>query len=248
MALRLYLTNTATSAPFPTTSFLLSTTNNASEQTLGPGEFDSGLPGNTDAGQWNPGAPIADTTAAAEIDNTGASMGTTRRGWLYDVDLTRQIIPCGTWSAQLRLTANQGTGNLGRLMMRATIVTGSSGAWVTDARLLPTAITNETSHSAGQEGWRANEGSRITVTSTPTNFAVTFATTASTPNVPLWHAFAQNQRLLIELGFGDADNTNDRTWRLDYNTANSYIEIPDLVPAPTFRTPGIVGHARYRMR
>jgi hypothetical protein len=218
----LYLDNTATASPFPTTSKKLVTSAPAAEVQLGPGEFDSGLPGNTDAGQWNPSSAIGDTTAAAEIDNTGASLGTTRQGWLYDVDLTGQTLPSGTWAVQLRLRANQGTGTLGRVLMRVTVVTGSSGAWTTVANLLTTSITGASSNSTGQSGWRANEGSRLTVTSTAANFSTTIATTSTA------HTFTSGQRLLVELGFGDADSTTDRTWRLDYNTSNTFVTAPDL--------------------
>lgn len=241
MTLRLYLTSTATGSPFPTTSRLLSTTNNASEVTLGPGLFDSGLQGNTDSGQWNPSSAIADASNAAEIDNTGATLGTSRQGWLYDVSLTNQRLIHGTVTAQLRLNANVGTGNTGRIAMRLTIVRGVAGAWVTDQNLLTTAITGEASHSTGQNGWRANEGSVITVTNTPTNFSVTIATTLAQ------YEISQDQRLLFELGFCDANSTTDRVWRLDFNTANSFIEIPDLIAAPTF-SPRRDWFSRYGLR
>jgi hypothetical protein len=222
----LYLLSTATASPFPTTSHTLSTTNNASEVTLTPGEFDNGLPGTTDAGQWNPSSPLASTTLAAEIDNTGASLGTTRQGWLWDLStLTGRQLKSGAWSAQLRLNAVQGTGTTGNIMMRATIVTGSSGSWVTAANLLTTAITGEASHTTGQNGWRAHEGAVITVTSTTANFAVTVQSGATSPA----HTFASGERLLIELGFGNGNSTTDRTWRLDYNTANSFVTVPDII-------------------
>jgi hypothetical protein len=225
VALTLYLDNTATASPFPTTSKKLVTSAPASEVQLGPGEFDSGLPGTTDAGQWNPSSAIGDTTAAAEIDNTGASLGTARQGWLYDTDLTGYTLPSGTLTVQLRLRANQGTGTAGRVCVRMTVVTGSAGAWTTVANLLTTAITGEASHSAGQEGWRANEGARITVTSTAANFAATIATAFAA------HTFASGERLLIEFGFCDANSTADRTWRLDYNTSNTFVTLPDLALA-----------------
>lgn len=221
----LYLTSTATGSPFPTTSRLLSETNNASVVSLGPGEFDSGLPGNTDAGQWNFSSALGDTTAAAEIATAGASISSTRQGGLWNQDLTGKTLPSGTVSCRLPLRANQGSGTAGRIFMRMTVVTGAAGAYTTVANLLTTAITGETSHQAGQNGWRAHEGARITVTSTAANFNVTIAT-AFTP-----HTFQSGERLLIELGFGDADSTTDRTWRLDYNTANSFITIPTPVLA-----------------
>lgn len=226
MALRLYLNNTATASPFPTTSKQLVTSAPASEVQLGPGEFDNGLPGTTDAGQWNPSSPLADTTLAAEIDNTGASLGTTRQGWLYDVALTGRRLPPGTYTVQLRLRANQGTGTLARMCARVTVVQGSSGTWVTQANLLTTAITGEASHSTGQNGWRAQQdASRITVTSTAADFTGAIAVAGTSSG----HTFTANDRLLVELGFCDADSNADRTWRLDYNQGNSFIDIPDLV-------------------
>lgn len=225
MATTLYLTSTATASPFPTTSRTLVTTNNSSEVSLGPGEFDSGFPGNTDCGQWNPSSPIADTTSSAEIDNTGASLGTTRQGWLWDQSLTGRMLKSGAWSCQLRLNAVQGTGTTGSILMRATVVHGSSGTYVTDLNVLTTSITGETSHSTGQNGWRAHEGSVITVTSTTANFAVTIQSGATSPT----RTFASGERILIELGFGNGNSTADRTWRLDFNTANSFVTIPDIV-------------------
>lgn len=222
----LYLGNTATASPFPTTSKQLVTSAPASEVQLGPGEFDSGLPGNTDAGQWNPSSPIVDTTAAAELDNTGASLGTTRQGWLYDVDLSGKTLRAGTWTVQLRLRANQGTGTTGMVLMRATIVTGSSGSWVTVANLCTTSITGETSHSTGQTGWRTQNEAALTVTSTAANFSVTFTSATE-------HTFSSGERLLLEFGFGNANNTTDRTWRLDYNTSNSFATTPAIVTAIT---------------
>lgn len=223
-ALTLYLSSTATSSPFPTTSRLLVTSAPSSEVQLGPGEFDSGLPGNTDAGQWNPSSPIADTTAAAEINVNAAVPGTTRQGWLYNVDLAGQTMAAGTWTVQLRLDALQGTGTTGRIFLRVTIVTGSGGLYTTVANLLTTNIVGEASHAAGQEGWRAQSEARITVTSTPANFSVTFDTSAE-------HTFASGERILVELGFGDANNTTDRTWALLYNTANSFVTTPDIAVA-----------------
>lgn len=224
--LTLYLNNVATASPFPTTSKKLVTSAPSGEVQLGPGEFDSGLPGNTDCGQWNPSSPIADTTAAAEIDNTGASLGTTRQGWLYDTDLAGQVMAAGTWTVQLRLDALQGTGTTGRIFLRVTIVTGNSGAWATVANLLTTNIVGETSHSNGQLGWRAHSEAVITVTSTPANFSVTFDTSVE-------HTFASDERILVELGFGNGNSTADRTWALLYSTSNSFVITPDIAAGPT---------------
>jgi hypothetical protein len=72
-ALTLYLTSDATSNPAPTTSYLLKTSANASEQQVNSGEFDNTFPGTCHAGQWRPGDNIASTTTSVEIDNTAGT-------------------------------------------------------------------------------------------------------------------------------------------------------------------------------
>src|SRR5574342_130829 len=233
-ALTLYLGNDATASPFPTTSKKLVTSAPSSEVQLGPGEFDSGFPGTTDSGQWNPSSPIGDTTAAAEIDNTGSSLGTAREGWLYDVDLPGKRLVAGAWTVQLRLRANQGSGTTGGILLRVSVVKGNAGAWNTIANLLTTSIPGEASHSNGQLGWRGQNEAVITVTSTAANFSVTVADGSTSAG----HTFAADERLLIELGFGNGNSTADRTWRLDYNTSNSFITTPDLIDLITGSSSG----------
>ena len=233
----LYLNNTATASPFPTTSKKLVTSAPSSEVSLGPGEFDSGFPGLSDAGQWNPSSAIGDTTAAAEIDNTGIVPGVARQGWLWDVDNTGYTLPAGTWTEQLRLRANQGADLSARVAVRATIVTGLAGAWVTVANLLTTEVTGATSTTVGQTGWR-NSDARITVAATAANHAVNIATSGTSAA----HTFGSGERLLIEEGFCDANSTGDRTWRLDYNQGSSFITIPDLI-APPVDYPGTQGES-----
>jgi hypothetical protein len=236
----LYLTSTATSSPYPTTSRLLSETNNASEVTLGPGEFDSGFPGNTDCGQWRPSSPIADTTSAAEIDNTGASPGTARQGWLWNQDLAGQTLAAGAWSFQLRLRANQGTASeTGRIVARVSIVTASGGVWTTVKSIFTTNIVGETSHSTGQAGWRSQTEARIGPSSTAANFTVTVGDAGTTQS----HTFAAGERILVELGFGDGSSLTDRTWRLDYNTANSFITTPSIATAISGTAAGTGGQS-----
>lgn len=225
-----YLTSTATSSPYPTTSRLLSASQPSSEVTLGPGEFDSGFPGTTDCGQWNPSSPIGDTTAAAEIDNTGSSLGTTRQGWLLDEDLTGQTVTADEWFVQLRLAANQGSGLAGHVFMRATVVTGSSGTWVTVANLFTTVITGEQSHTTGQAGWHVATGGRINVNTAAGNYYLAVADSGTASS----HQFQSGERLLIEIGFGDGDSTSDRTWRLDYNTANCFVVTPNWTTLQEF--------------
>lgn len=227
----LYLISTATASPFPTTSKTLSETNNASEVELIPGEFDSGFPGNTDAGQWNPSSALGITVSSAEIDNTGASLGTTRQGWLWDQDLTGKTLAADVaWSFQLRLREVQTSPAVaGRICARVTIVTGSAGAWTTVKNLFTTSITGETSHSTGQAGWRAQNEARITVATTRTNYSVTVGGAGTV----LGHSFSSGERILVELGFCDGDSTVDRTWALYYNLVDSFVTTPDIVTAYT---------------
>lgn len=229
-ALTLFLTSTATGAPRPTTSRLLSTTANASEVTLGPGEFDNGLPGNSDAGQWNPSSPIANTTAAAELDNTGATAGTTRQGWLYDVDLAGQSVAAGAWSVQLRLAALQGAATeTAALIMRVSIVTYAGGAWTTVKQIFTTRVTGATSTTAGQGGWRDQNEAVFGVAAAAANFAKTVGDSGTAQS----HTFASGERIFIELGFGNANSTTDRTWQLLYNTSNSFITTPNIAASYT---------------
>lgn len=234
----LYLTSTATSSPFPTSSRLLSESANASEVQLGPGLFDSGQPGVSDAGQWNPNSAVADASVAAEIDNTGATIGSTRQGWLWDQDLTGQVLAAdAAWSFQLRLRANVGTGTTGEILVRVTIVTGSAGAWTTVKNLFTTAVAGG-SPTAGQAGWRDQNEAALTVTSTAANFSGTVGGSGTV----LGHTFASGERILVELGFCNGNNTTDRVWRLDYNTANSFITTPTIdAPAGSFDPMGAMG-------
>ena len=229
---QLFLTSTATSSPYPTTSRLLSESANAVEVQLGPGEFDSTLPGASDAGQWNPSSPLGDTTAAAEIDSTLAVPDVARQGWLYNADLTGLVLARGAWTIQLRLRANQGTGTTGFICARVSIVTGLAGAWTTVKQIfVTTRVTGAGSTTAGQAGWRDQNEAAITVTSTAANFSVTIGADDATTQ---GHTFASGERILVELGFCNGNSTADRTWRLDFNTSNAFITTPDIaLPART---------------
>lgn len=228
----LYLTDTSTGSPYPTTSRTLSTTANASQVQLGPGRFSTALPGNTRAGQYNPSSPIANNTNSAEIDNTGSSEGTTRQGWLWDQDLTGLTIPSGAWTAQLRnIELQAGTTSQGRFQMRASVITAVGGVWTTVAELLTTSISGESSHSAGQTGWTSCDAT-INCATTAFNRATSFVT-SSAP-----HTFAAGERLLIEIGFGTAGSAAARTWGLQYNDNNSLVTFPrPLATNPSFGWP-----------
>ncbi len=232
----LHLRDTATASPFPTTSQTLSETAGSSTVTLACGEFDSGLPGTSDAGQWNPSSPLADTTAAAEIDNPGATLSDTREGWLYDVDLTGAVLARNAWTFNLLLFANQGTGNTGFICARISIVTGSAGTWTTVKQIfLTTRITGAASTSTGQEGWRDQNEAAITVNAGAADFTITIGADDATTQ---GHTFSSGERILVELGFCNANSTTDRTWGIGYNNIvggsppiyNSNVVTPTLTP------------------
>jgi hypothetical protein len=218
----LYLTSTATASPYPTTSRTLSTSANASAVNLIPGWVNSGNPGGADAGQWNPSSGIAAGTQAAEINNNGGSTPTnTRQGWLYDVDLTGKKLNAGDWSVQLRLTAAAGSGQNGSLLMRVSIVSGSSGTYNTVKQIFTTTrVSGNQSLTAGQDGWRDNT-QQITVTSSTANFTATIDGGTD-------HTFSSGERIFIELGFGNATGNTQRSWQLTYNDSNSFITTPNL--------------------
>lgn len=229
MSTVLYLTDDATSSPFPTTSRLLSY--DGTDPTvvqLVCGYFDSGQPGSTDAGQWNPDAALATTTLAAEI---ALASNSTRQGWLLDDDLVGSAIAPGNWSVtlQIRLAAGASAfGANGRIALRASVVTGSSGAYTTIARLLTGAVAGGVGH---RDNWRSHEGDAGSPPGiVPTSTLATFTRTIETA-CPTGHVFSSGERLLIELGFCDAGNSTDRAWELWYGGGRSYITVPDFVPA-----------------
>lgn len=228
-----FLTSAATVAPFPTTSRLLSDTAGASEVRHDPGFFDSGQPGASDAGQFMPGtANKAATTLAVEIDNTGTApgtSGTTRQGWLWDINLTDYQIWSGdSFSVTLRLIA--GLVGVGRPMLRATIVTASGGVLTHVKDLLATRVTGG-APTAGQVGWR-DADARINVASTTAAANFTFTLPISQN-----HKFTAGQYIFFELGFCDADSLTDRAWSLLFNNAVSAITTPGLTGGPVAPAP-----------
>jgi hypothetical protein len=218
---RLYLTNDAASGSFPAGTRAASETSNASAIVVSAGHHSNSAPGNTDAGRYNPNATVFNNTLSTEIDNqSGSSPSNNRVGWIFDQDLTGQILAAGSWTAQLRIDAPVGGALSSRIMARLSVVTVSGSVYTEVAQLLTTEITGETSHTNGQLGWR-NSSARITVATAVANYSVTFTTGAT-------HTFAAGERLLIELGFGDANSATQRTWRLTINTADSYLDTPDI--------------------
>ena len=228
----LYLNSTATSGACPATSKKLSGSVGGSTAWTWPGEFDSGFPGTSDAGQFRPGsANLANTTTSVEIAATAqtsrnsASFG---QGWLYDINVTGYTLSQGDFMFNVSLMGGQGgTGQSERLFARASIVTCSGGNFVFVKDLFTTNCAGGTC-SGGQSGWRANEGVKITH---PAVNSIVQRSVNVTSNDT--HVFSEDQRLFIEIGFGDGDSTTDRTFGLRYNDLNSLIVTPEFLPPDT---------------
>jgi hypothetical protein len=221
---RLYLSDNFTTSPFPTTSRELRVSAGASARQINPGEFDSGLPGTTDAGQWQPSsAAAAATTLAGELETVSANQSPTRQGFLWqEQSLTGLVMEAGNITASLRVSASQGTGTQGNFFMRVSVVSGATGTFETKNSLTPTNITGEASHASGQSFWSVSNEAAFGVSALST-IVKTFPVTS--------HTFAAGERLLFELGFGAGDSTADRTWVLEFNNSNVYIDTTDIAAA-----------------
>lgn len=216
--LTFYLTDHATADPYPTDCRLLAlgTEPAGSEAQIDPGEFDSDGPGNTDAGQWRPGDAIASTTLATELsDIPGGTIEPA--GWVMHGEHLR--FNAQTVTAHLRLEATQGSGETCRAFLRGTVMKADGGVWTPSGQMFATNIVGG-SGSGDQDGWTASVGT-ISPTSTPTTHTVTFANLVA-------RTLAPDEKLLWELGFGAASNTNDRTLRLLYNNAHTRLVFPSV--------------------
>jgi hypothetical protein len=220
---RLYLSDNLATSPFPTTSRQLKVSAGASAVQHAPGEFDQATvgPGNTDCGQWMPTTNTANTTVSIEIDAVSADQSPTRQGWLWqEQDLTGLTMAAGSITAQLRVSAVQGTGTQGNFFARVSVVSGATGTYETKKSLTPTNIVGEASHSSGQSFWTVDDTGAAFGVSAATNISKTFPVTS--------HTFAAGERLLFELGFGNADSTTDRTWILESNSTNTFIDTTNI--------------------
>lgn len=224
-AYRLYLSDNVTVSPYPITSRELKTSAGASAVQHAPGEFDLNVagPGETDSGQWLPTTNTANTTISVEIDSAASSQqSAVRQGWLWNQDLTGQTIASGAFTAQLNVSAVQGTGLQGCFLMRASVVSGATGTYETKNSLTQTQITGASSNSSGQSFWTTNDtGVAFGVSAGVSIISKTFTATVA-------HTFAAGERLLIELGFGNADSNTDRTWILQSNNSNTFIDTPNI--------------------
>jgi hypothetical protein len=226
---RLYLSDNLATSPFPTTSRVLKVSAGASAVQHAPGEFDSTLPGTTDAGHWHPTTNTGNTTASLELETVSADQSPTRAGWLWqEQDLAGQTMEAGDITISLRLSAVQGTGLQGNFMARVAVVSGATGTYQTKKHLTSTAITGEASHVSGQEFWSVDSGAQFGVSALST-ISKTVAVTS--------YSFSAGERLFFQLGFGNADTTGDRTWVLESNNTNVFIDTTNIAAAPTNLTP-----------
>jgi hypothetical protein len=226
---RLYFSDNITSSPYPTTSRQLKVSAGASALQHAPGEFDSGLPGTTDAGIWHPTTNTGNTTAAIELETVSANQSPTRAGWLWqEQDLAGQNMEAGDITIQLRLSAVQGTGTQGNMFARVSVVSGATSTSETKKSLTPTNITGEGSHVSGQEFWTVSNQAAFGVSALST-ISKTFPVTS--------YSFSTGERLFFEVGFGAGDSTTDRTWVLESNNTNVFIDTTNIAAAPTNLTP-----------
>jgi hypothetical protein len=226
---RLYLSDNITSSPYPTTSRQLKVSAGASALQHAPGEFDSTLPGTTDAGIWHPTTNTGNTTAAIELETVSANQSPTRAGWLWqEQDLANQTMAAGDITIQLRLSAVQGTGTQGNMFARVSVVSGATSTYETKKSLTPTNITGEGSHVSGQEFWTVSNQAALGVSALST-ISKTFPVTS--------YSFSTGERLFFEVGFGAGDSTTDRTWVLESNNTNVFIDTTNIAAAPTNLTP-----------
>ncbi len=239
---RLYFNNTATGGACPTTSMKLGSSAPSSVVVTWPGSFTNSAPGNTDAGQWLPGnANIANITSSIQIANsvqtsrTSASFG---QGWLLDENLVGYNIAKGNFTFNLSIMGGLlgAASNVERIFARVSVVNCVGGNFVLIKDLTQTNIVGEGSHSGGQVSWRANEGTRINHpgVSSIINVFVNVSTNDT-------YVFNTGDRLLIELGFGDASSTFSRTIGFRYNFAGSYVLLPlindTMIPSINITSP-----------
>jgi hypothetical protein len=204
---RLYLSDNITSSPYPATSRQLKVSAGASAVQHAPGEFDAALPGTTDAGIWHP------TT----------NQSPTRAGWLWqEQDLANMTMEAGNITVQVRLSAVQGTGTQGNMFARVSVVSGATGTYETKKTLTPTNITGEASHVSGQEFWTVSNEAIFGVSALST-ISKTFPVTS--------YSFSTGERLFFEIGFGAGDSATDRTWVLESNNTNVFIDTTNIAAA-----------------
>jgi hypothetical protein len=220
---RLFLSDNLATSPFPTTSRVLKVSAGASAVQHAPGEFDAALPGTTDAGIWHPTTNTGNTTAAIELETVSANQSPTRAGWLWqEQDLANMTMEAGNITIQLRLSAVQGTGTQGNMFARVSVVSGATGTYETKKTLTPTNITGEASHVSGQEFWTVSNEAIFGVSALST-ISKTFPVTS--------YSFSTGERLFFEIGFGAGDSATDRTWVLESNNTNVFIDTTNIAAA-----------------
>ncbi|MBI2498982.1 hypothetical protein HYV88_01945, partial [Candidatus Woesearchaeota archaeon] len=231
----LYFNNTASGGSCPTNSKLMYTSVSGATAITWPGDFDSGLPGGADAGQWAPGKPNrGNTTNSFEINTTTQTSRTSDSfgsGWLYDGNLTGWVLSDGNFTFNLSIVggAMVETVIAERIFARASIVTCSGGAFTHVKDLFTTGCTGG-SCGGGQGGWRANEGARI---QHPGVNIINNTYVNVTANDTSSHQFSEGQWLFIELGFGDGGSTTNRAIGLRYNLVGSYVITPNMATTTT---------------
>ncbi|MBX4196634.1 hypothetical protein KW805_03525, partial [Candidatus Pacearchaeota archaeon] len=230
----LFFNSTITGGSFPARAMKLGTGSPNAVNISWPGEFDANqVP--TDAsgiGQWFPIiAAIANTTATNPANNASLSSRlnySVGPGWIWDDNLTGYQISQGDFQFNISLMGGQAVAivNGERTFVRVSIVNVTSGAFHVVKDLFATNCTGGVC-GGGQSGWRASNGARQNhpaVNQIYTNVSFNITSNQS-------HIFQEGEWLYIELGFGDADSTTDRTIGLRYNIANTFVKTPRIYEA-----------------
>ncbi|MBX4196406.1 LamG domain-containing protein [Candidatus Pacearchaeota archaeon] len=240
----LFFNNTMTSGSFPARAKKLGTGSPNAVNISWPGEFDANqVPVDASGiGQWFPIiGTIGNTTSTNAVNNASLSSRlnySVGPGWLWDDNLTGYQISQGGFQFNVSLMGGQAAAIAAgeRIFVRISIVNVTSNAFHVVRDLLATNCTGGTC-SGGQNGWAPNEGPRINhpaLNQIYTN--ITFNVTSNQS-----YTFHEGQWLYIELGFGDATSTTDRTIGLRYNIANTFVKTPRIyeatAPIVTLQTP-----------
>ena len=193
-----------------------------------PGDFDSGVPGTADAGQFQPGLnDLGNATNSRELSSPAATRANAyKTGWLYDAASPGELISIRNMTLNLTvqggaaasITAGQ------RIAARLSIVRCSNNNLTFVRDLLHTSIINGAA-SAGHAGWKTNLGPRVhhpgvgqTITLNRTWFDER-ATTAGNGT----YTFKKGDKLFLEIGFGDGSSTTNRAFGLVQNNTNTFL-------------------------
>ncbi|MBI4149238.1 hypothetical protein HY491_02220 [Candidatus Woesearchaeota archaeon] len=194
-----------------------------------PGDFDSGLPGGADGGQFQPGLnDLGNTTNSRELSSptTIGRAGAYKTGWLYDADLAGDQVSVRNITFNLTVMggAMAATAAAERIAARISIVTCNNNNITFVKDLLQSQVIGGTL-TASQAGWQTNNGSRVFhpaagMLATLNN---TYFYNGNTDPGTGRHTFRKGEKLFIELGFADGGSTTNRAIGLVQNNTNTFL-------------------------